>query len=68
MGDVIGDINSRRGRMEGMDSQDGMQEIHACWYHFLKCLDMLQTCVLKHKVEELIQWNHHTMKKFQSQY
>ena len=29
MGDVIGDINSRRGRMEGMDSQDGMQEIHA---------------------------------------
>ena len=28
MGDVIGDINSRRGRMEGMDSDDGMQEIH----------------------------------------
>ncbi|MBS6253008.1 MAG: elongation factor G [Clostridium sp.] len=29
MGDVIGDINSRRGRMEGMDGNDGMQEIHA---------------------------------------
>ena len=29
MGDVIGDINSRRGRMEGMDADDGMQEIHA---------------------------------------
>ena len=29
MGDVIGDINSRRGRMEGMDSDDGMQEIHS---------------------------------------
>ncbi len=29
MGDVIGDINSRRGRMEGMDSEDGMQEIHS---------------------------------------
>ena len=29
MGDVIGDINSRRGRMEGMDSDDGMQDIHA---------------------------------------
>ena len=29
MGDVIGDVNSRRGRMEGMDSNDGMQEIHA---------------------------------------
>ncbi|MFR2788618.1 MAG: elongation factor G [Clostridia bacterium] len=29
MGDVIGDVNSRRGRMEGMDGNDGMQEIHA---------------------------------------
>ena len=29
MGDVIGDVNSRRGRMEGMDANDGMQEIHA---------------------------------------
>ena len=29
MGDVIGDINSRRGRMEGMDGEDGMQDIHA---------------------------------------
>ena len=28
MGDVIGDVNSRRGRMEGMDNEDGMQEIH----------------------------------------
>ena len=29
MGEVIGDVNSRRGRMEGMDGNDGMQEIHA---------------------------------------
>lgn len=29
MGDVIGDVNSRRGRMEGMDGADGMQEIHS---------------------------------------
>ena len=28
MGDVIGDVNSRRGRMEGMDANAGMQEIH----------------------------------------
>ena len=27
--DVIGDINARRGRMEGMDGNDGMQEIHS---------------------------------------
>lgn len=29
MGDVIGDVNSRRGRMEGMDGSDGIQEIHS---------------------------------------
>ena len=29
MGEVIGDVNSRRGRMEGMDGNDGMQDIHA---------------------------------------
>ena len=29
MGDVIGDVNSRRGRMEGMEANDGMQEIRA---------------------------------------
>ena len=29
MGDVIGDINSRRGRMEGMDAQNGAQIIRS---------------------------------------
>ncbi|MDR3050823.1 MAG: elongation factor G [Oscillospiraceae bacterium] len=29
MGDVIGDINSRRGRIEGMESIGGSEEIHA---------------------------------------
>ena len=29
MGDVIGDINSRRGRIEGMDARSGAQEIRA---------------------------------------
>ena len=29
MGDVIGDVNSRRGRLEGMDNVDGVQEIHS---------------------------------------
>jgi len=29
MGDVIGDVNSRRGRLEGMESVDGMQEIRS---------------------------------------
>ena len=29
MGDVIGDLNSRRGRVEGMDAHAGMQTIRA---------------------------------------
>ena len=29
MGDVIGDINSRRGRIDGMDARNGIQSIHA---------------------------------------
>ena len=29
MGDVIGDINSRRGRMEGMDTEQGVTTIHS---------------------------------------
>ena len=29
MGDVIGDVNSRRGRMEGMELVDGLEEIRA---------------------------------------
>ena len=29
MGDVIGDVNSRRGRLEGMEAQSGSQIIHA---------------------------------------
>ena len=29
MGDVIGDINSRRGRIEGMEARSGAQEIHS---------------------------------------
>ena len=29
MGDVIGDINSRRGRLEGMEADAGVQTIHS---------------------------------------
>ena len=29
MGDVIGDVNSRRGKMEGMEENDGVEEIRA---------------------------------------
>ena len=29
MGDVIGDVNSRRGKMESMESRNGLQIIHS---------------------------------------
>ena len=29
MGDVIGDLNSRRGRIEGMEARNGVQAINA---------------------------------------
>ena len=30
MGDVIGDLNSRRGKIQGMDSSGRLQKIKAC--------------------------------------
>ena len=42
MGDVIGDLNSRRGRIEGMEARNGAQVINA-FFRFPKCLVMLPT-------------------------
>ena len=67
MGDVIGDVNSRRGRMEGMDGNDGVQEIHA-FIPLQKCLVMQLNYVLEHKVEEHTLWNLLIMKKYQNQF
>ncbi len=44
LGDVIGDINSRRGRIEGMEDIASAKMVHAL-YHYLKCSDILQTYV-----------------------
>jgi elongation factor G len=30
LGDIIGDLNGRRGRIEGMDTQAGAQVVHSC--------------------------------------
>ncbi len=46
MGDVIGDINSRRGRIEGMDDIASGKMVRAL-FHYLKCSDILQTYVLE---------------------
>ena len=48
MGDVIGDINSRRGRIEGMDDLGGGRSyVHT--YRFLRCSATLQTFVPEHR-------------------
>ena len=65
MGDVIGDINSRRGRMEGMEAQSGNQVIRG----FIPLSEMFGYATdlrSKHKVEVPTLWNHLTMKKFQN--
>ena len=43
MGDVIGDINSRRGRIEGMECKNQVHKLLDALFHYLKCLDMQQT-------------------------
>ncbi len=57
MGDVIGDINSRRGRIEGMDDLGGGKggfqffrgSLYAHLYPLLKCLVIPQTYVPEHR-------------------
>ena len=44
MGDVIGDLNSRRGQVTGMDSR-GMHVWWRRWYRWPRCLGMLILCV-----------------------
>ncbi len=48
MGDVIGDINSRRGRIEGMDDIGGGKLVKHM-FHLQRCSDIPQTCVLRHR-------------------
>ena len=39
MGDIMGDLNRRRGQMEGMDDKNGAQVVKLK-FHYLKCLAM----------------------------
>ena len=40
MGDIVGDLNRRRGQYEGMDDRAGSKVVKAK-FHYPKCLDML---------------------------
>ena len=49
MGDIIGDLNSRRGRIEGMDDLGGGKIVRAIRSICQKCLDTLQIFVPEHR-------------------
>lgn len=65
MGDVMGDLNSRRGRIEGMDARFGAQIIRArCLCP--KCSVTPQLCVPVRKAVAYTRWKSRTMKKYLS--
>ena len=64
MGDVIGDINSRRGRIEGMEDIGGGKYRSRHMYHYLKCSVILQTYVPELRDVVTTPCSLITMKKF----
>ena len=54
MGDIMGDVTSRRGRVEGMDARGNAQVVRL-WFHLLICLVMQHLYVLTHKDAETSQ-------------
>lgn len=56
MGDVVGDLNRRRGIIEGMDEGPAGLKIITLKSHCLRCLVMQLTCVLPHKAVLLTLW------------
>ena len=64
MGDVMGDINSRRGRIEGMESRTGVQVIRG-FVPLAECLAMPPTFVQKLRVEVYTLCSSPIMKKYQ---
>ena len=63
MGDVIGDLNSRRGRIEGMEARNGAQIISA-FVPCLKCSGMQRTFVPRPRAVATTPWKSTITKKF----
>ena len=38
LGDVIGDLNSRRGQIQGMEAMAGTQRVNACLLYTSRCV------------------------------
>ena len=63
MGDVMGDISSRRGRIDGMEAVPGAQKITA----FVPLAEMFgyaHLCVQVHRAEVLLSCRSITLKKY----
>ena len=67
MGDVIGDVNSRRGRIEGMEIWAAVR-LYTLMYHLLRCSDTQQTYVLRHRVVVTTLCSSRSMSQFQRTY
>ena len=68
MGDVIGDINSRRGRIEGMDDLGGGKIVRGLRTACQKCSDTQQTFVPEHRDVVTTQCSSRSMSRFRSQF
>ena len=63
MGDVIGDLNRRRGLVQGMDDGVGGVKLVRAKFRLQKCLGTRQTSVVLHKVAHLTAWSLRNMPK-----
>ena len=66
MGDIMGDVTARRGRVDGMEPRGNAQVVNAL-YHFQKCSVMQLHYVLTLKVAVLTLCTLTTMQKFLNQ-
>lgn len=57
MGDVVGDLNRRRGLIEGMDDASPVSRSFELWYLWLKCLVMQQICAQRLRVGLHTPWS-----------
>ena len=68
MGDVIGDINSRRGRIEGMDDIGGGKIVRAYRSACPRCSVTLQTFVPEHRAVVTTPCSSRSTSRFRSLY
>lgn len=63
MGNVIGDLNSRRGQIEGQETEDGLTKVTPK-FRWHPCLVMPRIFARRPKVVASFRWSSATMRKF----